>query len=51
MREGLESEAFHGSVERMIALATLLLVEVPTENLLTDVGGPETIPVSAKGGL
>ena len=50
-REGLESEASDGSVGRMIALATLLLVEVPTGKLLTVVGGPETIPVSAKGGL
>ena len=36
--------------ERMIALATLLLVEGPTGKLWTVVGGPETISVSAKGG-
>ena len=46
----IESEASDGSVERMIALATLLLVEVPTGKLWTVVRGSETIPVSAKGG-
>ena len=45
--EGLEAEASDVSGERRIALATLLLVEEPMDSLLTDVGGPGTIPVLA----